>query len=182
MKGEKFDYYIFIDYSENLIGYIIIEDSKVNELIKKISRFRHYRESKNRKLYIKKVKITFKKENLLNLFLKKKIRNVLETPEIFSDIAEFLKKNNDSSIFISVDDRQYSTFKKLVKIIDGAKTKVIKESGLRKNTPEYRINLVLDTWLNIERIKDKLPISIIPVAIWSCQIRNLYPCKFIAVR
>ena len=77
----------------------------------------------------------------------------METPEIFADIAEFLKKNEDSSIFISVDNRQYKNFEKFVKIINSKNVKIVKESELKKNTLEYKINLILDTWLNIERIK-----------------------------
>ena len=154
MGAKEFDYYIFIDYSENLIGYIIIKREKIKDCLLKISRFRHYKEARQRKLYLKKVKITFKKKNLLDYFLKKKIRNVLETPEIFADVGEFLKKNKESSIFISVDNRQCKNFEKFVKIIDGKNVRVAKESELKKNTFEYKINLVLDNWLNIERMKN----------------------------
>lgn len=45
-----FDYYIFIDYSENLIGYNIIEKEKVGELLLKTSRFRHYKAAKERSI------------------------------------------------------------------------------------------------------------------------------------
>ena len=153
MGAKEFDYYIFIDYSENLIGYLIIEKNKIKDCLSKISRFRHYRKAMKRKLYLKNARKTFIKKRLLNCFLKKKIRNVLETPEIFTDIAEFLKKNKGSSIFVSVDNRQYTNFEKFVKILDGKDVKVIKESKLKDDTNEYRINLVLDTWLNLERIK-----------------------------
>ena len=37
----NFDYYIYIDYSENLIGYIIIHKDKIEELLPKLSKFRH---------------------------------------------------------------------------------------------------------------------------------------------
>ncbi len=153
MGAKEFDYYIFIDYSESFIGYIIIEKNDIKDCLSKISRFRHYRKAMKRKLYLKNAKKTFIKKRLLNCFMKKKVRNVLETPEIFTDIAEFLKKNKDSSIFISVDNRQYPNFEKFVKIIDGKNVKVIKESELKENTNAYRINLILDTWLNIERMK-----------------------------
>ena len=154
MGAKGFDYYVFVDYSENLIGYLILGKDNLKDCLSKISRFRHYREAKQRKLYLKNAKKTFNKKEILNCFLKKKIRNVLETPEIFTDIAEFLKKNNALSIFVSVDDRQYPNFEKFVKIIDGKNVRVVMESKLRKNTSEYKINLVLDTWLNIERMKD----------------------------
>jgi hypothetical protein len=41
MKHE-FDYYMYIDYSENLLGYLIIENIKVKELLPNISKFAHY--------------------------------------------------------------------------------------------------------------------------------------------
>ena len=40
--SKEFDYYIFIDYSENLIGYIIIDERRINELLSKISKLKHY--------------------------------------------------------------------------------------------------------------------------------------------
>ena len=118
MGAKQFDYYIFIDYSESLLGYLIIERNKV-----------------------------------LSYLLKNKIRKANDTPEIYSDILEFLKEHNNCFIFISVDNKQYSNFERLVKIIDGVNTKVVRESELRKDTFEYRISLVLDTLLNIERLK-----------------------------
>lgn len=153
MGKRGFDYYIFVDFSDNLIGYLILQKENLRSCLSKASRFRHYRESKKRKLYLRNAKVTFDKKEVLTCFLKKKIRNVLETPEIFTDIAEFLKKNSHFSVFISVDDRQYQNFEKFVKIIDGKNVKVVKESALRKDSSEYQINLVLDTWLNIERTK-----------------------------
>lgn len=154
MGKKEFDYYIFIDYSEGLIGYLVIKKESISYCLSKISRFRHYKEAKKRKLYLNKAKNTFNKKELLGCFLKSKIRKVMETPEIFADIAQFLNKNKDSPIFISVDNRQYRNFEKFVEIIDGKNVKVVKESELRKNTFEHRINLVLDTWLNIERVKN----------------------------
>ncbi|MBU3923298.1 MAG: hypothetical protein KJ592_00100 [Nanoarchaeota archaeon] len=153
MGAKEFDYYIFIDYSENLIGYLILKKEEIKNCLSKISRFRHYREAKKRKLYLKNARKTFNKKELLGCFCKKKIRAVMETPEIFFDIAEFLKENSDSFIFVSVDNRQFSNFEKFVKVIDGKNVKIVRESDLRKHTPEYQINLVLDTWLNIERMK-----------------------------
>jgi len=153
MGAKEFDYYVFIDYSESLIGYIIIGRDEIPGLLPKIAKFKHYREAKKRKLYLKNARKTFSKKKLLECFLKKKVRSVIETPEIFLDITEFLKKNPEPSIFISVDDRQYPNFEKFVKVIDGENVTVVRESGLKKNTSEYRINLVLDTWLNIERMK-----------------------------
>jgi len=155
MGAKEFDYYIFIDYSEHLIGYLILKSENMKDCLSKISRFRHYKEARKRRLYLKNAKKTFNKKQVLGCFLKNKIRRVLDTPEIFTDIAGFLKNNAGSSIFISIDNRQYKNFEKFVKIIDGKNVKIVKESDLRKDTNEYRVNLVLDTWLNIERTSYK---------------------------
>jgi hypothetical protein len=53
MVAKQFDYYIFIDYSENLVGYSIIDKNKMKELLPKISRFKHYREAGDRKQYLR---------------------------------------------------------------------------------------------------------------------------------
>ena len=79
-----------------------------------------------------------------------------DTPEIYSDILEFLKKHDNCIIFISIDNKQYSNFERLVKFIDGRNIKVIKESDLKKGSLEYKISLVLDTLLNIERLKHEI--------------------------
>ena len=152
---KEFDYYIYIDYSENLIGYAIIEKSKIKELLPKINRFRHYRKARDKRLYLKNVKNTFKREKLLNYFLKTKVRGMWQNLDIFSEVIEFLKNNSNCIIFISVDDKQYSSFEKLVKVIDIGNTKIINESELRKGTFEYQISLVLDNWINIERLKNE---------------------------
>lgn len=150
----KFDYYIFIDYSVNLIGYSIIETSRVRELLPKISRFRHYRKSGDKCLYLRNVKNTLKRENLASYFVKIKVKETRQNLEIYSDILNFLKKNNNCLILISIDDHEYSSFIKLVEIVDGEKTEVRKESELKKGSAEYQISLVLDNILNIERLKD----------------------------
>ncbi len=152
---EKFNYYIYIDYSEGLIGYNILEKNKLNELLPKISRFRHYRDSKNRKLYLKNVNNTLKKENIRDYFVRIKIKSKIDSLEIYSDVLEFVKKHDNCLIFISVDDNQFKNFKKLVEIIDGKTIKIIKESELKRGTQEYQISLVLDNLLNIERRSKK---------------------------
>lgn len=155
MGKKNFDYYIYIDYSECLIGYLIIKKESVKECLLQTSRFKHYREAKQRKLYLKNASKTFKKKEILGSFLKRKVRNVLETPEIFADIAEFLKESKGGRIFICVDNRQFSNFEKFVEVIDGENIKIVRESELNKNSQEYKINLILDTWLNIERRKNE---------------------------
>lgn len=156
MGAKQFDYYIFIDYSENFLGYFIIEKEKINEFIPKISKFSHYKELKHKKAYLHSIKKIIEKNEILSYSLKTKIRKTGDTPEIYSDILEFLKKHDNCLIFISVDNKQYSNFERLVKIIDGSNTKVVRESNLKKDTFEYQISLVLDTLLNMERLKHEL--------------------------
>ncbi len=152
---KEFDYYIFVDFSEGLIGYSIIEKTKLKELIPKISRFRHYKNANNKKLYLKNIKTTIKRNDLESFFLKLKIKDMYKNMEIYLDILEFLKKHENCIIFISIDNRQYSAFKKMINIIDGEKVIVKQESELIPGTPEYQVSLVLDNLLNIERIKDE---------------------------
>jgi len=47
-------------------------------------------------------------------------------------------------------------FEKLVKFVDGENIKVIKESQLKEYSPEYKISLILDNLLNIERLKNEI--------------------------
>ena len=150
---KEFDYYIFIDFSENLIGYSIIENNKLKELLPKILRFRHYKDAKNRKLYFKNANNTIKRDNPQSSFLKLKIKGMHKNMEIYLDVLEFLKKHENCIIFISIDNRQYSAFKKMVNIVDGKKVIVKQESELIKGTPEYQVSLVLDNILNIERLR-----------------------------
>ena len=154
MDKKEFDYYVFIDYSENLLGYMIIERSRIVEFVFKISKFAHYKELKHKLSYIHSIKKIIGKNKVLSYVFKTKIRRVTETPEIYSDILQFLKEYDNCLIFISVDNKQYSNFEKLVKIIDGTNTKVVRESELKKNSKEYKMSLVLDTLLNIERLKN----------------------------
>ena len=150
---KEFDYYIFIDYSEDLVGYSIIEKAKLMELTPKIVRFRHYRKAGNRKQYIKNVKNTFKHDNIKSYFLKLKIKKMYKNMEIHLDVLEFLKKHENCIIFISVDNAQYPSFRKMVNIIDGENIVVKQESELVKGTSEYQASLVLDNLLNIERLR-----------------------------
>ena len=153
MKMREFDYYIFIDFSENLIGYNIIEKDKIKELLPKISRFRHYKNSRNKKIYLKNIKKTIRREDIKSYFLKFGIREMYKNVEIYTNILEFLKQHQNCIIFISVDNRQYKAFKKLVGFVDGEKVLIKKESELIKGTSEYQTSLVLDNLLNIERLK-----------------------------
>ena len=144
MKKE-FDYYIYIDYSENLIGYMIIEKNKIRELIPKIIKLNHYSGLRHKSAYIHSIKRVLEKNNII----KEKKQNL----EIYSDVLHFLKQHDNCLILVSIDNHEYANFKKLVNIIDGEKTKILRECELKKGSPEYRMSLILDTILNIERLK-----------------------------
>lgn len=151
----NFDYYIFVDYSENFLGYLIVDVKDLNEIMPRISKFAHYKKLKHKSSYIKSIKKRIEKEKIMNYFLKVKIRNVRETPEIYADLAEFIKEKGNCLIFISIDDKQYSNFKRLVKNIDGRNISIVRESKLKKDSREDRLSLVIDTFLNIRRLKDE---------------------------
>ena len=65
MGAKEFDYYIFIDYSEDFIGYDIIEKEKIKELLSRISKIKHYKEVKHKKEYLKSIRKVFDKNNIL---------------------------------------------------------------------------------------------------------------------
>ena len=119
MGARRFDYYVFIDYSENLLGYLIINQDKIDEFLPNISKFAHYKELKHKPEYIHSIKKIIEKNKIQSYLLKTKIRKSADTPEIYSDILDFLKRNDNCLIFISIDNKQYSNFEKLVRIIDG---------------------------------------------------------------
>jgi len=144
-----FDYYIFIDFSENYIGYSLIESKKISLVLPLIRKFKHYRDSKFKKLYIKNINKTVKKDKIKDYFYKIKIREIKSTPEIYADLAEFITKHKN--IFISVDNSQYRNFKKFVNIIDGENILVKKESELKRDSIEHKLSLVIDNLLNIKR-------------------------------
>lgn len=153
MHKEEFDYYIFVDYSENLIGYIVIDKKNITELIPKISKLKHYKVLKNKAQYLNAMKNLFEKNNLLNYLSKYRISELRQNVEICSEIFDFCINLNQSKIFVSVDDRQYKGFMKLASIIDGKRFKIIKEGQLKKGSLEYQMNLIIDTLLNLKRTR-----------------------------
>lgn len=150
-----YDYYIFLDYSEDLIGYNIIKQKNISELLPKISKFKHYKGRKNRKVYLKHINNTIKREKIKSYFEKIKIEKSRKRIEVFTEILEFIKRNEKCIIFLSIDDYQFKKFKNLLHLIDGKKTDIMKESQLKKGTPEYQTSLVIDNLLNIERRKQR---------------------------
>ena len=127
MHKDEFDYYIFMDYSENLIGYCIINKEKIKELLLKISKLKHYKGLRHKEQYLNSIKKIFEKNKILEIVSKHKITELRQNIEICSEIFEFCRKNSDSKIFISVDDRQYRGFMKIASIIDGKRFKIVKE-------------------------------------------------------
>ncbi len=150
---KEFDYYIFVDYSENILGYMILDNTNLNKLFPKISKFAHYKELKCKSSYIHSIKARIEKNNIKDYLLRLKIRGVKETLEIYADLIDFIKKKDNCFIFISVDDKQYSNFERLMKNVEGKNNKIIKESQIKKDSKLYKLSLVLDTLLNIERLR-----------------------------
>jgi len=62
MGAKEFDYYIFIDYSVDYLGYLIIEKEQIKEFLPKISKFKHYRELKKKKAYLDSIRKNFYQE------------------------------------------------------------------------------------------------------------------------
>jgi hypothetical protein len=146
-----FDYYVFIDYSENLIGYAIIEKSKINDVLPKISRLKHYKEVKHKKEYLTAINKIIENQKIKTYFIKIKIKEMRQNIDLYADIADFLKYHKNCMILMSVDNNQYISFCRILKIISDKKTKIVKESELKKNSIEYKLSLVIDNLLNIER-------------------------------
>jgi len=154
MKKE-FDYYIFIDFSEDLIGYAIISRNNLKELFPKITKFAHYSKLRHKKEYISSIKKRIEKENILSYFASHKIERLYKNLQIYADILDFIRNHQSCIIFISVDNRQFKSFNRLIRFVNTNKVIIKQESDLVKGTMEYRASLVLDTLLNIKRLKKK---------------------------
>ncbi|MBI2632721.1 hypothetical protein HYW75_06980 [Candidatus Pacearchaeota archaeon] len=154
MGKKNFDYYIFVDYTEEFIGYHIIEREKIKDLIAKTSKIRHYKEVKHKKQYLKAIKRIFEKNDVANYFRAFKIKKIWQNLEIFADIIEFIKSYKHYLIFISIDDKHYSNFERLVKVVDSNNIFLIKEGNLRKDSIEFKLSLIIDNLLNLERTKN----------------------------
>lgn len=153
MKTE-FDYYIYMDYSDNLTGYVIIEKSKIKEILSKIIKLDHYRNVKHKREYLRAIKTRFKKEKIIEFLYKWKIREMRQNLEIFADIINFLKNNDNCIIFLSIDNTQYDSFLRILNVIpDDKNILILKENQLIKRTIEHRLSLIIDNILNLERVK-----------------------------
>lgn len=153
MKDKLFDYYIFMDYSESLVGYIIINKKNIKELLSKTSKLKHYNRVKNKSPYLLSIKRIIDKQKIMSLLEKSGIKELRQNIEICSEIFDFCKKNRECKIFISVDDRQYRGFMRLANTLDGNRFKIIKEGKLKKDSMEHRLNLIIDNLLNLKRTR-----------------------------
>lgn len=151
----KFDYYIFIDYSENLIGYLILNGKNLDNILPFCGKLKHYSSLRYKNEYIKSIKKYFDCNDIFCFFECLKIVELRNNLEIYSDILEFIDKKGDFKFFISVDDRQYKNFEKLVSVVDCKNYVIIREGKLKKNSIEYKMSLLIDTLLNIERKRNK---------------------------
>lgn len=146
------DYYIYLDYSERLVGYTIISKEKSNILLPKISKFHHYKDIKYKKAYISSIKKVIITKNILEDLFKHKIKELRENLYIFTEVIEFIKVNNNCAIFASIDDNQYRAFVRLLNLIpNNNHTIVRKESNLKRGSSEYKLSLIIDTLLNLKR-------------------------------
>ena len=151
----KFDYYLFLDYSEELIGHIIISGNKVDFILPRISKFKHYKELNNKLAYLHSIKKVINSNKLVELIYEVKILPLRKSIELFSRILSFLHQNSGKRIFMSIDNNQFKSFSMVVKeFINNKNLKIVKEGELRKDTPEHKMSLVIDTLLNIERRKN----------------------------
>lgn len=119
----------------------------------KIVKFRHHKEERHKKIYLHKIKREINNSNLISLILKQKIKHIKDNLIIFAEIAEFVRKNDNCLIFMSVDDNQFNAFTGLLSMVPHKDhITVKKESELKRNSPEYKLSLIIDTMLNIERM------------------------------
>ncbi len=147
----EFDYYIFIDYSENLIGYNIIENKKIREILPKIKKLSHYKTLRHKREYLNSMRKLFAREKIDSYLKKLKIKNIRDNLDIFIEVSEFIKKHDNCIIFVSVDNFQYKKFIKIINLVDSKKVEIVKESQLKKGSIEYRLSLIIDTQLNLNR-------------------------------
>ena len=152
-KNKVIDYYIYLDYSEFLVGYLIIKKDDLSELLPKISKLHHYKDIKNKKGYIHSIRKVIEKNSIDKYLLKCKIKHLKDNLSIFIEVIDFIKINDNCIIFASIDDNQFISFVKLVGMIQHKDNViVVKESDLEKGSIEYKLSLIIDTKLNIERL------------------------------
>ena len=153
-ERKAFDYYICLDYSERLVGYIVIAKEKVPELLPLITKLHHYKDIKYKKSYIQAVKKVLEKNKIADHLLKCRIKELKDNLSMFIEILDFIKQHPESNIFISIDDNQDIAFSRLLGMMNLNIT-TMKESELKKGSVEHRLSLIIDTMLNVERVSKK---------------------------
>ena len=58
-KIRNIEYYIYLDYSERLVGYLIIQKEQIQNILPQISKLHHYKDIKNKKSYIQSARRIF---------------------------------------------------------------------------------------------------------------------------
>lgn len=146
-------YHIYLDYSEKLVGYILIEKEQIPNILSLISKLHHYKDIKNKKAYIKSIKKVFENKKIEQYLLKCRIKELKDNLSVFVEVLDFVKKHDDCGIFISIDNNQYIAFIRLFEMIPHKdNVKIVMESDLKKGSVEYKLSLIIDTKLNIERL------------------------------
>ena len=147
------EYYIYLDYSQKLVGYIIIQNEMIPDILPKISKLHHYKDLKNKKGYIKSVKKLFDENQIEKYLLKYKIKELKDNLSIFVEIVDFIKTHDNCKIFASIDNNQFIAFARLLDMIPHKDHIIlVNESDLKKGSVEYKLSLIIDTKLNIERL------------------------------
>jgi len=76
--------------------------------------------------------------------LKCRIKELKDNLSIFVEILDFVKKHDDCSIFMSIDNNQYVAFIKLFGMIPHKdNVKIVMESDLKKGSVEYKLSLII---------------------------------------
>jgi hypothetical protein len=101
------------------------------------------------------MKKLFEREKIVSYLEKSRIKNIRYNLDIFIEVSEFIKKHENCIIFISIDNFQYNTFRKVINLVDKDKVEIVRESQLKKGSPEYRMSLIIDTQLNLVRRNHK---------------------------
>ncbi len=148
----EFDYYIFIDYSKDLIGYIIIENEKIKDILPKITKLHHYKGLRHKREYLSAIRRRFEKDKIEEDLLRFEIKPLRNNVYLFSEVFEFVKKYDNCIIFLSIDNNQYDAFIRLFNMIEHKdNVRIIKENKLKKYSIEYKLSLIIDNLLNVKR-------------------------------
>ena len=141
-----------MDYSERLVGYVIIQRENIQDLLPLITKLHHYKDIKYKKAYIQAAKKVLEKNKIPDYLLKHSIKELKDNLSMFVEILDFVKKCMHCRIFISIDDNQLIAFSRLLKMME-LDVITVKESELKRGSVEHKLSLIIDTMLNIERVR-----------------------------